>query len=133
MYRVKLYVHGLPQLFILDDFIPDCYTETELWVQLLIKAFAKHFGSYAKLVNNLSSVEALMYLTGCPCFQCDVRQIDKHSGVIGLVKDSHTYALVNAHQDTATIKTSTGNQTFDLSVFSALTVCLVHEWDEIRI
>lgn len=133
VYGVKFYVQGVPTEIVLDDYIPCTKSSkekispvfskpkgNELWVLLLEKAWAKLFGSYAKIETGVSD-EAFEYILGVPSFlylagHQTVDQIwrkiysaDKKNyiisastlqdtdGTVGLAS-SHTYSVISAHK-----------------------------------
>ena len=76
-YQIRLYLNGVPKIIVLDDHFPvkknstnwhlaHC-EQTEIWVNLLEKAWAKVNGSYASTIAGLPS-EAFSVLTEAPCF-----------------------------------------------------------------
>lgn len=74
VYLVSLYVNGLAQWVLLDDYLPTKYNkpcfahsdrEGELWPCLLEKAWAKLHGSYARVESGQPSVAAA-HLLGVP-------------------------------------------------------------------
>jgi hypothetical protein len=77
VFQVKLCFNGRWRTLVLDDFFPCFPLGTymfsksdlkELWVSLLEKAMAKKYEGYSQLIN-VSPVEALADLTGCPVFK----------------------------------------------------------------
>jgi calpain-15 len=76
MYKLRLCLNGYWQTVILDDYFP-CYAseaggpvycknhDNELWVLLVEKAFAKHYGNYSRLRSGWC-YEAMIDLTGAP-------------------------------------------------------------------
>ena len=75
-YQARLFIGGKEQIITIDDFFAinkqtgawqfSYSSESEIWVQILEKAWAKACGTYAKTIGGLPS-EALKALTGAPC------------------------------------------------------------------
>ncbi len=76
-YQIRLFLNGVPKIIVLDDYFPTKKNQvgwqlahceqTEIWVNLLEKAWAKINGSYASTIAGLPS-EAFSVLTEAPCF-----------------------------------------------------------------
>lgn len=87
-YALQLYVNGEPHVVVVDDYLPwhkinktwafsRCSSETEIWVQLLEKAWAKVFGNYMRIEGGQAG-EALPALTGAPVQMLDHREITNY-------------------------------------------------------
>jgi calpain-15 len=94
-YMIRLCDNGEWKTLILDDYFPVCSrgillfgraARNQLWVPLIIKAYAKLRGSYAALCGNFPT-SAFSTLTGLPCDSIDLK-------FDSVIRDSHEIDLV---------------------------------------
>ena len=86
-YELLLFIHGQPQIVIVDDFLPVKKGTTELifarskpskneiWISLLEKAWAKVNGGYANIIGG-TPMDALEFLTGFSSLSYDMENKD---------------------------------------------------------
>ncbi len=104
IYRLKFFKSGEWIEVTVDDYIP-CYPKggpifsknqdpNELWLSLLIKAFAKLHGGYYKLMNG-NVKEALIDLTGFPTSELLLRD----TAVYDMMKSDELWETITGYID----------------------------------
>ena len=106
-YGIYFYINGKRTLIIIDDYLAydsknnlyfcSSYDETELWVSLIEKAFAKVKGGYLNTENNVSK-EAFEYLTGIYTQQIRIKDKSKDS-LWKILKESKDYPICAGTED----------------------------------
>jgi hypothetical protein len=119
-YAVQMYIQGKPKVIVLDDSFPVfksgtfCFSysgASELWVQVLEKAWSKINGSYAMTIAGLPS-EAFSALTEAPTINYTHKKYDKNMDELWKI-------ILSCNQDNFTMCTSCGSSTGMLKLYDA--------------
>jgi calpain-15 len=105
VYGVKLYKNGIPTWIWLDEKIPAKHTDkwvqnygrtknrgSEIWVQLIEKAYAKLYRSFGRIGNGGQMFNALRDLTGAPSHQFSTMRDDMWDIILDADKRGYVIA-----------------------------------------